>query len=65
MTQRIEKVVSKGSIQTLSSAQTDLEYWLAKSPEDRIACVEILRRQYYGNSARLPRLARVVHKTRR
>jgi hypothetical protein len=29
------------------------QYWLSKTPDERISAVEILRRQYYGNSERL------------
>ena len=40
----------------------DLEYWLKKSPEERIAAVEFLREQYYAMSGykSLPRLAHVI-----
>jgi len=27
---------------------TDLEYWLSRPPEERIAAVEMLRRMYHG-----------------
>ncbi len=40
----------------------DLNFWLAKSPAERVAAVEFLRRQYYAMSGykSLPRLARAV-----
>ena len=41
----------------------DVKYWLSKSPEERIAAVEYLRRQFHGSSARLQRVARVVQRT--
>jgi hypothetical protein len=49
----IKKVVKKYRIE-------DLAYWLSKSSEERISAVEILRRQYHGNTARLQRSARVI-----
>ena len=36
------------SIRPLHEVQSDLQYWLAKSPTERIAAVEVLRRQMIG-----------------
>ena len=38
----------------------DLDYWLSRPAEERIAAVEILRREYYGSSARLQRISRII-----
>jgi hypothetical protein len=38
----------------------DLVYWLNRAPEERIEAMEILRREWFGNSARLQRTARVI-----
>jgi hypothetical protein len=56
----IEKVVTKCSLQDWSKVKNDLNYWLSKTPQERIAAVEHLRRYYYGNPAGLQRTARVV-----
>jgi len=40
--------------------EDNLAYWLSRSTEERIAAVEILRREYYGSSARLQRIAHVI-----
>lgn len=61
----IKKVVSKRNINECFSPTVDLEFWLSKTPEERIAAVEYLRRQCYGSSARLQRVARVVKRARR
>jgi hypothetical protein len=37
----------------------DLDYWLSRPPEERIAAVEMLRRMYHGDYAATPRLQRV------
>jgi hypothetical protein len=58
----IQKVVHKCSLDDSNQIQSDLEYWLSKTPEERIEAVEILRRQYHGNSERLQRVARVIRK---
>jgi hypothetical protein len=57
----IAKVINKRKLPDLTE-YADLEYWLSKSPEERIAAVEYLRRQYYGNSAGLQRSARVIQR---
>jgi hypothetical protein len=41
-------------------AQDNLVYWLSRSTEERIEAVEILRREYYGSSTRLQRIAHVI-----
>ena len=38
----------------------DLKYWLAKTPDERIEAVEILRKQYHGNTVRLQRSVRII-----
>lgn len=59
----IKKVVKKCKLQK-NSVKDDLKYWLGKTPEERISAVEILRRQYNGNSKRLQRVARVIKRAK-
>jgi len=56
----IQKIVKKGTMDKLSSIEEDLAYWLSKPPEERVAAVDFLRRQYNGNTARLQRSARII-----
>jgi hypothetical protein len=58
----IQKVIKKRSLQEASSTQEELAYWLSKTPEERVAAVDYLRRQYYGSAARLQRVARVIQR---
>ena len=58
----IQKIVKKHRLQEHTTTSEDLAYWLSKTPEERVATVESLRRQYYGNTARLQRVARVVQR---
>jgi hypothetical protein len=58
----IEKVVRKRSLKDFSEVRENLVYWLSKTPDERIAEVERLRRQYHGSTARLQRCARVVER---
>ncbi|MHC9538177.1 MAG: hypothetical protein AB9903_01515 [Vulcanimicrobiota bacterium] len=55
----IKKTVAKKKLLEIS-VQQDTEYWLSRSAEERLEAVELLRRQYHGNSARLQRIARVI-----
>lgn len=48
-----------------SSVQDDLAYWLSRPPEERVAAVDALRRQYYGSVPRLQRTVQVIERTRR
>ena len=59
----IQKVVTKRTLNDLSSRKNDLLFWLTKSPEERISTVEYLRRQFYGSAARLQRSARIIQRT--
>jgi hypothetical protein len=58
----IQKIVTKHRLQDRAATQDDLAYWLSKTPEERVATVDYLRRQYYGNAARLQRVARVIQR---
>ena len=62
----IEKVVTVRKLGDHKvMAKEDLAYWLSQPLEKRIAAVEELRRQFHGDTARLQRSARVVHRSRR
>ncbi len=64
MTRMIKKVVTRRNLQD-SSVKQDLDYWLSKTVEERLAAVEFLRRQCYGSTTpRLQRVARVVKRSK-
>lgn len=56
----IQKVVKKVNLSDYSEIKDNLTYWLSKSPEERVAAVEFLRKQYNGSSVRLQRSACVI-----
>ena len=60
----IKKNIMKYHLRDASRIKQDLEYWLSKPLEERIAAVEYFRTQYYGSSARLQRTVRVVQRSR-
>jgi hypothetical protein len=57
----MERVIKKTS---LKESQTDLHYWLSKTPIERLESLEFLRQQYYkfnkNVSSRLQRVLRVI-----
>ncbi len=59
----IEKIVTRRPLHDASSVKEDRAYWLSKSPEERVAAVDYLRKQHHGNTARLQRSARVIQRT--
>lgn len=59
----IQKVVRKANLKDFSEVKANLSYWLSKTPEERVAAVELLRRQYNGGSGRLQRSARVIQRS--
>lgn len=61
----IQKVVEKHHLQERVATQNDVAYWLSQTPNDRVATVYYLFKQYYGDSARLQRVARIVQRASR
>ncbi len=57
------KVINKRDLHDTSSIQEDLNYWLSKTPEERVEAVDYLRKQYYGSTERLQRSARVIQRS--
>jgi hypothetical protein len=57
----IERVVNK---HPLKSPPSDIQYWLTKTPTERVAAVEVLRRQMIGEpngtGSRLQRVCTVI-----
>jgi hypothetical protein len=58
----IKKIIRKGNLQNMQSAKDDLLYWLSRPEEERVATVDYLRKQYYGSTERLQRVARVIQR---
>jgi hypothetical protein len=58
----IQKLVNKHRLHERTTAHDDLNYWLSRTPEERVAAVDYLRTQFYGNTAGLQRVARVVQR---
>ncbi len=61
----IQKVVKIQNLKdhNANSLKDDLEFWLKKSPEERLSAVEFLRRQFHGNTTRLQRSAQVIQRS--
>ena len=59
----IRKVVQIHRIDRHSEIRRNLEYWLSLTPEERLAAVDELRQQVYGDLPRLQRTVRIVQQT--
>jgi hypothetical protein len=56
----IRKTIQKRDLDNASEIRQNLQYWLSRPPEERLAAVDALRREYYGDLHRLQRVARVI-----
>jgi len=56
----IQKVVHKTNLHDHNEIRQNLEYWLSRPAEERVAAVEFYRRQVYRDIPRLQRVARVI-----
>ena len=59
----IKKVERRRDLSDPRAQRADRAYWVGRTPEERIEAVEMLRRQCYGNSERLQRVARVLQRS--
>ncbi len=63
----MEKVIRKISLK--DKRNYDLEYWLSKTPEERISAIEFLRQQFYetedGSAPRLQRVVKIIRREQR
>ena len=50
---------SKLSVTSLFDKSDDKEYWLSKTPQERIAAIELMRQINYGYDPAISRLQRV------
>ena len=60
----VQKVVQIHRLDSYSEISQNLEYWLSRPAEERLAAVDELRRQFYGDSQRLQRVTRVIQQAR-
>ena len=56
----IRKMASKHRLDSSLEIKQNLRYWLSRPPEERLAAVDSLRAQVYGDEIRLKRIVRVV-----
>jgi hypothetical protein len=59
----IRRTVHKYRMDADYEIKQNLRYWLARPCEERLAAVDLLRRQIYGDTERLQRTARVVQRS--
>ena len=61
----IEKVIQKFELGDPEPDRQTREYWLSRPGRERFAMVDELRRTFYGNPERLPRVFQKLEQTRR
>lgn len=61
------RIVRVARVVSLSEQGSDLDYWLTRPPEARVAAVEAIRREYHGweDDDAEPRLQRVCRVLKR
>ena len=58
----IRKTVTKYRLSPSLEIKQNLLFWLGRPPWERLAAVDSLRRQIYGDTERLQRIARVIQR---
>ena len=61
----IRKTVSKHRLEASLEIKQNLQYWLSRPPEERLAAVDSLRAQIYGNNVRLKRVVHVIRRDKK
>ena len=61
----IRKTVSKHRLEASFEIKQNLKYWLSRPPEERLAAVDSLRAQIYGNKIRLKRVVHVIRREKK
>ena len=59
----IKPILKKYNLNSVAETKQNLEYWLTRPADERIAAVDHLRKQLYGDSIRLQRIVRVVQRS--
>ena len=57
----ISRTVTKHNLDASLEIKQNLQYWLTRPPEERLAAVDSLRAQIYGDNIRLKRVVSVVN----
>ena len=55
-----EQIVRIRQLETYNEVADNLDYWLSKTPTERVDAVDYLRYQCHGNLLRLQRSARII-----
>ena len=60
----IRKIVNKYRMDSMSEIEENLRHWLSRPSHERLAAIDYLRHQIYGDTERLQRVARVIKRSR-
>jgi hypothetical protein len=56
----VKRKVTKHVLKKHDEVKANLEYWLSRTPEERISAMEVLRRQRYGDDKPIQKVARII-----
>ena len=59
----ILRTVRKLSLVESAGKRRDLEFWLSRTPEERLAAVDRLRNEWHGGGASLQSVARIIQRS--
>ncbi len=62
---KIEKVIKLRNMHDPELEREDLDYWLSRPPDERVAQVDILRWEFHGGPQRLQGPVRHIQRSRR
>jgi len=61
----ISRTITKHHLDASLEIKQNLQYWLSRPPEERLAAVDSLRAQIYGDNIRLKRVVSVVSQNKK
>ena len=56
----IKPIIKIRTLNDYDEIKDNLQFWLSRSPHERVEAVDYLRNQSHGNSIRLQRTARII-----
>jgi len=62
MPREMKKVVTKHHLKEHDEVRQNLEHWLSRPPEERVAEVHRLRAMFHGGPRELKRVARIIRR---
>ena len=59
----IRRIVERHSLKDHNEIKQNLQYWMSRPAGERLAAIDLIRRQIYGDAQRLQRTVRVIQRS--